>query len=116
MIKVVANLMVAGGLAWPSSDGNGQVVRLQDEITFYQHVAWSADGKHLATSSMSLSRATWELERFAALQRGQFDVQVIPLDRGAPVRAGDTSTNDLWATWWPGERCILYNARSARSG
>jgi len=79
-------------------------------ISFYQHVAWSDDGQLLATSVMTIARAAWEREQFRALQDGQFDVQVIPLDGSPPLLTGDAATNDMWATWWPGHRCILYSA------
>jgi Tol biopolymer transport system component len=87
------------------------------EIVFYQDVAWSPDGRKLASSAMQISRALWEKERFGALGKSQFDIQVIAVDDSSTVRVTDNPGNDLWAVWWPGGRCLLYaGEREGSSG
>ena len=103
-------VMAALGASW-SGPAQAQDPGAADaRISFYQHVAWSNDGRLLATSVMTIARAAWEREQFRALQSGQFDVHVIPVDGSPVLVTGDATTNDMWATWWPGHRCILYSA------
>lgn len=95
--------------------GTGQSApSISGEITFYQHVAWSPDSRRLATSAMKISRALWEKEQFGAFQKSQFDIYVALTDGSSPLRITDNTGNDLWATWWPGGRCLFFS--SERNG
>lgn len=88
-----------------------------DEMTFYQDVAWSPDGKTLATSAMRLSRSLWQKEQFGAFRKSQYDIYVIAADGSREVRITESPENDLWVAWWPGGHCLLYSAeRSSSSG
>ncbi|MGQ0704397.1 MAG: TolB family protein [Gemmatimonadales bacterium] len=109
MSKMLAGLAVGIGLFTPLSEEIERPTGSQEQITFFQHVQWSDDGKFLVASAMQVDRAVWERERFAALARGQFDLQVIPTDGGVPTVVGDSAANEMWATWWPGYQCLLYN-------
>lgn len=87
----------------------GPATPAADEITFYQHVAWSPDGERLATSAMKVSRALWEKEQYGALGKSQFDIYVMQADGSGLARLTDNPENDLWATWWPGGRCLFFS-------
>ena len=85
------------------------------EMTFYQDVAWSPEGKTLATSAMRIQRSLWEKERFGAFQKSQFDIYLVPADGSPKVQITNNPKNDLWAVWWPGGRCLLYTAEQTGS-
>ncbi len=80
-----------------------------DEVTFYQHVAWSPNGHQLATSAMKISRPLWEKEKFRAMSKSQFDVYVVSLDGSRAARLTENPENDMWAIWWPGGRCLFFS-------
>ena len=87
MMAMLCTSMTVSGQAQDRAAADGR-------ISFYQHVAWSDDGQVLATSVMTIARAAWEREQFRALQGGQFDVQVIPVDGSPALLIGEAATND----------------------
>jgi TolB protein len=89
----------------------------ESEIVFYQDVAWSPDGKKIATSAMHIARALWEKEQFGSFQKSQFDIEVFAVDGSSTARITNHSGNDMCPVWWPGGRCLLYAAeRDGSSG
>jgi Tol biopolymer transport system component len=73
-------------------------------------VAWSPDGKSIATSLLSFPRALWEKEQFGAFGKSQYDIHVIAADGSRDLRVTDNPRNDMWACWWPGGKCLIYTA------
>lgn len=89
----------------------------EPEIVFYQDVVWSPDGKKITTSAMHIVAALWEKERFGALRKSQFDIEVLAVDGSSTARITQNSGNDMWPVWWPGGQCLLYVAeRDGSSG
>jgi TolB protein len=116
MSRILAAVMTTVLLG--ASQG-GQIATLapEPEIVFYQDVAWSPDGKRIATSAMHIARARWEKERFGALEKSQFDIELLAVDGSSMARISENAGNDMWPVWWPGGQCLLYAAeRDGSSG